>query len=512
MKLGACWWILPLLVVAGCKDDVCVGGCEQDGPTDGGGDADADGDADGDSDGDADADGDGDVDYDAIATAFEAQRVENDVVGLAVAIVANGEVAWSQGFGDKDLGGESVLPSTLFRASALAGTATAVGVLTLVDAGLVELDEKVSLYVPDFTVDDSPQDVDLMTVRQLLTHTSGLEPGLDAPADWPDHRQSVLDSYLTSNEFAMQYRILAPPGRLHQASVLGLALAGLVIERASGELFAEYMRAHVFDPLGMYRTTFLPIEVEDDGDFAYGFLGGRNAPTDVDNPWLRPAEGAYSSVTELALFAQFLLHGNESVLSEPLRAELIGAQFDTEQLGRVGAGEGTLSADGYLDDFWTFYPFDVRTVWTWAWLPGVGEGVSRGGYGSRMVLAPSRDFAVVMLMSRFEVALSLSPLMALRTVLDLPDIQPQLGGDPADPETYVGVFVDDFGGEVRVELQDGVLHLSEPSCDLEPVAPRNFVCAGNNDLITFLLDGAGDVEWLRGAHVVAHRVDQGAPQ
>lgn len=415
-----------------------------------------------------------------------------------MAIVEDGEVAWSQGFGEKARGGDAVASTTLFRAPALSFPATAIAVLQLVDAGLVDLDAPIIDYVPEFTVDDSPELVPLMTVRQLLTHSSGLQVGQFAPMSWPNDDESELDDYLTSGDFARQYRVLAPPGRLHQASFLGFALAGLIVERVSGQLYADYMSEHVLGPLGLNRTTFRPLEVEADGDFAYG--RGVESPSSRDNPWLRPAIGAYSSIIEVARFAQFLLRGDETVLSETLRQEMISPQFDTQQESRVWTGYGIWTAEGWQADFWTFYAYEVQTVWTWAWLTD---------YGSQILLVPSRDFALVLLENKDSVVFADAPGLALRSVLGLPDIEPGLGGDPTDLGTYAGTFVDDWGDEVQLELREGVLHMSRPACDLEPVALRNFICRSDNDMITLLLDDLGVVDWLTGDYVVAHRVGGG---
>jgi CubicO group peptidase (beta-lactamase class C family) len=123
------WLLLCFWLCGGCEDDVPIGGTDA-----------------GSGDGDADADGDADP-YAAITAAYEAERVANGVPGVAVAIVENGELAWSQGFGNKDVdAADAVTPDTRFRY--LNWGFPALALLQLVDQGLVELDDPLIDHVP----------------------------------------------------------------------------------------------------------------------------------------------------------------------------------------------------------------------------------------------------------------------------------------------------------------------------------------------------------------------------
>jgi hypothetical protein len=99
------------------------------------------------------------------------------------------------------------------------------------------------------------------------------------------------------------------------------------------------------------------------------------------------------------------------------------------------------------------------------------------------------------------------------TLLDLPPLKPWIGEADPEPERYVGTYVDDWGGEAEVTLDEGLLHLSRPGCDLQPLSARNYLCDIDVQegpfVITFLLDDAGAVEWLRWDRSVARRVVEG---
>lgn len=237
MKNCAWWVAVALLATAGCKDDAPAG-------VDGDGDADADAGADSDGDGDADP-------YAEIAAAFDRERLELDVDGMAVAIVADGEVAWARGFGSTGYTERDVAPTTRFSATDVTYGFTFVALLQLVDQGLVGLDDPVIDHVPEFTLAASADLVPSITIRHLLWQRSGLPNGWWGAGPFFDGERddSALDLFLTGSSFAETVSLVAPPGEVGYPGFLGAALAGLVVERVGGlRSYADYMRQNVFEP------------------------------------------------------------------------------------------------------------------------------------------------------------------------------------------------------------------------------------------------------------------------
>ena len=483
-KATATGWLWLCFGLCGaCEDEpVCTGGIGDSGDCDAGVDAGGDGDADADADGDADR-------YAAIAASYEAERVAQDVPGLAVGIIEDGELAWSQGFGVKDLeSGEPITPDTLVRF--LDCFWPALAVLTLVDDGEVDLDAPVVEYVPEFTIDASADLVPLITIRHLLTHTSGLQSawGGTVIEDWPVHGEAALEDYLLSPEFASTRRLVAEPGEVWHNSGLGAALMALVVQRVSGQLYADYMRENVLDPLGMTRTTFRRAEAEADGDFSAGVGGLHNFVENVNNPWMPPSV-AWTSVREMARLAQFLLHGDEAVLSQPLFEEAVSPQVPMHEWDRFQQSLVTPMSDGLCVAGACPARSDLRHQWLGGWSWGHTNGLNA---------VPSRDFAFVMLANKPEVDVSESDRLAMSELLDLPALEPDYPGDDHDPAIYAGRYVlDDGQRTTRVTLQDdGTLRLSSPQClDLEPMGPGVFGCHGWA-LATFLFDPEGRVKYL----------------
>jgi CubicO group peptidase (beta-lactamase class C family) len=231
--------------------------------------------------------------------------------GAAVVVGRKGAAVWEKGFGRTDWRPSSPTVSateTIYDLASLTkvvGTTTAV--MILYDAGLVSLDDPVSKYLPEF----SGGYKDSVTVRLLLEHRSGLAAGRDlwrltnSPAE---ARHLVLTSPL-------QYR----PGARIVYSDLGAITLGLLVEKISGQRLDSFLEEHVFRPLGMEETFFIPP----------ASLRSRIAPTEVTPPRGYPLRGEvhdenayalggiaghagmFSTAADLSIFAQMILNGGE---------------------------------------------------------------------------------------------------------------------------------------------------------------------------------------------------------
>ena len=106
---------------------------------------------------------------------IEAQRTYRGIPGLSIAVVHDQEIVWSRGFGVADLTTKApVTPGTVFRIASITKTFTATAVMLLRDRGKLRLDDPVSAHLPWFTYKNRHTDGPVVTIRQLLTHTSGL--------------------------------------------------------------------------------------------------------------------------------------------------------------------------------------------------------------------------------------------------------------------------------------------------------------------------------------------------
>jgi D-alanyl-D-alanine carboxypeptidase len=233
---------------------------------------------------------------------------------------------------------ERNVPNTLdtrFRIGSMDKMFTATSVLQLVQAGTVALDAPLGTYLPDYP----NADVAKVTIRQLLTHTGGtgdiFTPEFDA------HRLELK----TLGDYEKLYgkRGLAfAPGSKYEYSNYGFILLGLVIERASGESYYDYVREHVYEPAGMTSTASEPEDVAvPDRSVGYTTGAGGKVVANTDTLPYRgtSAGGGYSTAGDLLKFAASLQ-----------AHELLDAAY-TNMLttGKVDVGDGFKYGFGFGD-------------------------------------------------------------------------------------------------------------------------------------------------------------------
>ncbi|GIG38174.1 serine hydrolase domain-containing protein [Cellulomonas pakistanensis] len=261
-----------------------------------------------------------------------------DIPGAAVAVVHDGEVLTTRGYGWADTGTESGEPvpvdpdRTLFRPGSVSKLVTATAVMQLVESGDVDLDTDVAEYVD---VDVPRAFDDPITLRHLLTHTAGFEErirGLIGPEGTPVDLRAAL----ATDPPEQVYR----PGTVPAYSNYGNALAGYVVERVSGEPFERYVQEHVLDPAGMRTATFdqpVPADLQDDLAAGYGTASGPS--TGVEVVGVPPAGALTASAADMAGLMLALL--GEPATGEPV---LDADTLDTMQRPALDEGQlGTLA-------------------------------------------------------------------------------------------------------------------------------------------------------------------------
>ncbi|MHA2308350.1 MAG: serine hydrolase domain-containing protein, partial [Candidatus Heimdallarchaeaceae archaeon] len=163
------------------------------------------------------------------------QLDENDIPGMSISVVQDGELFFTRGYGYYDRWLlESVDPNgTLFRIGSISKTFNAIAVLQLVEDGLLNLDTDVNEYLTEFKIPETYTEA--ITLRHLLTHSAGFEESRFAV---------IVDSpfYLEPLEETLKNGIperVRPPGELTAYSNYGTALAGYIVQLKTGKDFAE---------------------------------------------------------------------------------------------------------------------------------------------------------------------------------------------------------------------------------------------------------------------------------
>lgn len=234
---------------------------------------------------------------------------EHDVPGLAIGL-CDESTACSAAFGTLAAGREEpVRTSTVFSIQSASKMYTATAVMLAVEAGLVDLDEPITRYLPEFTVrsrfETHPERK--ITLRHLLSHTAGFTH--EAPvggnfevgrASFEGHCRSISDTWLRF-----------PVGHHFEYSNLGIDLAGYALQRRAGMPFHEFVRRQLLAPLGLERTTFDHRIIARETDRAVGHSARERLPVRVP---MVAAGAVYTSVEEALRYLRFHLRGGEGLL------------------------------------------------------------------------------------------------------------------------------------------------------------------------------------------------------
>jgi uncharacterized protein YbbC (DUF1343 family)/CubicO group peptidase (beta-lactamase class C family) len=199
---------------------------------------------------------------------------------------------------------EDMTEDTIFDAASLTKVcATTPAMMLLVQRGLVNLDAPVATYIPEFKGDGKEN----ITVRQLMTHTSGLPPDIETKTDW--HGEA------TAIKMACAAQLMATPGTVERYSDINFFLCGEIVQRVSGMPLEKFVAKEIYKPLHMKDTGFLPPASK----------LGRIAPTEVVNgkPWrgvvhdptarhmggVAGHAGLFITASDMARYARMLLNG-----------------------------------------------------------------------------------------------------------------------------------------------------------------------------------------------------------
>lgn len=191
-------------------------------------------------------------DLDRIDAYAQALFQRSGLPGMALGIVEGDAPIYMRGFGRVDDSGRAATPDSLFIIGSTTKSMTALAILQLVDAGKVHLDDPAGRYVGGSFLHGDPRG-QAITVRMLLNQTSGIshqagdQPVLDA-GDLSDQAIQNLARRLGPDALDRA------PGASYEYSNANYVVLGAIVETASGERYRDYMRAHVFAPLGMSHT------------------------------------------------------------------------------------------------------------------------------------------------------------------------------------------------------------------------------------------------------------------
>jgi len=243
---------------------------------------------------------------------------ERQIPGAVVLIGHDGQVVYRKAFGNRALEPrrEAMTVDTIFDLASLTKViATTTSVMQLVERGKIRVGDTVAKYLPEFA-QNGKEDI---TVRQLLTHYAGLAPDLDLQTPWQGKE--------TAYKMAFAEKPETSPGAGLVYSDIGFIIVGALVEKVSGESLDHYSESHVFAPLKMAHTRYLPpkawrakIAPTQFDDHNHMLRGEVHDPTALRMGGVAGHAGLFSTADDLAKFAQALLNGGGGILT-PLTVE-----------------------------------------------------------------------------------------------------------------------------------------------------------------------------------------------
>jgi len=335
---------------------------------------------------------------DDLDTFIEARMEETDIPGLAAGIVGPQGLVWSRGYGHANIEEDrAVTPDTVFAIMSISKVFTATGVMQLVAAGDLDLDEDINTYLSAFDVVHPDFPDTAITMRQLLSHTSGigrddygvLQLNIKTSDEEVEPLGEMLQSILTPegerfDAAAPSYEDTAP-GDTFRYSSIAISLAGFVAESVSGTSFDELTAGNIFDVLGMEDTSWRLGPYADRLDevavmYDFDELDEEFIPVDHFTFADYPAGSIRSTVRDLSLYLAAMINEGvfegDEVLSQVAYREMMEVPYpDANSAQALG---------------WN-YRFDERTL--------AGHGGDDSGASTDMYFDVDRGIGVILLMN-----------------------------------------------------------------------------------------------------------------
>lgn len=404
------------------------------------------------------------------------------VPGVSIAVINNGQLEWANGYGVTEVGGTTpVTDATLFQAASISKPVAVMGMLALVEKGVLKLDEDVNARLKSWQVPENEFTKEQkVTLRRLASHSAGLTVhgflGYAADLAVPTPVQ-VLDGQKPANSAPV--RVNVTPGSLWRYSGGGLTVMQLLMTDVTGKPFPALMQELVLDKLDMKHSTYeQPLPAARVGQAASGH---RQSGALIKGKWHTypemAAAGLWTTPSDLARFAIAIQQANAGQVGKVLSPAMT-KQMLTKQSGAYGLGVGvggtgktaTFSHGGSNEGFKCMLFAYVET----------GQGVvvmTNGDQGSALTREIFHSVAREYGWPDFK------PIE--RTLAQIkPEVLP----------AYVGEY--EINGKVAVSTENGKLYLQPPGQgkqELFPASETEFFLLTDNVRLVFLKDAQGVV-------------------
>jgi CubicO group peptidase (beta-lactamase class C family) len=275
---------------------------------------------------------------DKLDDAIQAEMQRSHIPGLAIAVVKDGKIIREQGYGFADLENQvKVTPATVFQSGSVGKTFTAALVMLLAQDGKLSLDDPVSRHLAN-----TPKAWEGITIRHLLTHTSGLgDPygKLDLTKNYSDEELIALEADIP---------VLFAPGEKWSYSNMGYHLLGFICNKAGGKFYGDQLRERIFAPLDMGTRIISEADLIPHRARGYERKGGKL----VNQSWVAPrlnttADGSlYLTARDLAKW-DLALYGDKVLPASVRKASWTPATLNDGKATEYGYGWQLFERNGH---------------------------------------------------------------------------------------------------------------------------------------------------------------------
>ena len=274
---------------------------------------------------------------------------QKNIPAFSISIVANGGIAWADGFGFQDSAKQiPATANTVYRVGSISKLLTDISVMKLVEAGELDLDAAVTEYLPDFKPNNMTGIP--ITLRQLMTHRSGLVRESPVGNYFDPSEPTLAETVASLNGTPIIYQ----PGTRTKYSNAAIAVVGSILEKKLAGRHSQLVKQEIFDALAMNSSSFTRTEAVDD-KLATAFMwtyDGRRFEAPKFLLGTGPAGNLYSSVLDLGKFMKFVLNDgktdNVQIISPETIQLMMSPQKDADgRRQRFGIGFHVGDLDGH---------------------------------------------------------------------------------------------------------------------------------------------------------------------
>jgi len=415
--------------------------------------------------------------------------------GAAVAVVRDGEAVYQRGFGYADLEHDvPITPSTVFDIASVSKQFTGLAVAMLVQEGRIDLDADYREYLPEM-----PEYEHTVTVRHLLHHTSGIRDWTNALPIAGVRFEDVISFDDILNMARHQKDLNYTPGAEYSYTNTGYNLLAEIVARVTGEPFADWMEANVFEPLGMESTHFHADHDKIVADKAYSYRAdpGRGFQNVANNLTAIGSSSLYTTTEDLVRWA--LNFEDRLVGGDAVELMLEQGVLNNGTTTSYAFGQGVGSYKG------------ARTV---------SHGGSWAGFRTQLLRFPDQRFAVIVL-GNFNYFNPATMASAIADIYLFPEAavpeegasgaaEPEVEVDPSILDDYAGTYRLGPGWLLTITHEEGRLMaqaLGEDKFPMTAVAENRFWVEAYGASVFFPRDPAGDVTHIGYRGIRAPRVE-----